>query len=265
MEQNRFGYPFFEESDVKIQYNIDLLDMRNANNNVFILLLLAYLKSHGDPFGRVKLSLNELVIETGYYTKSKSKTYHSYYRDAIQRFIEEDILLVDEDFDILSVKNSDYFTVKLNKDNDIYYVESVFVILTVEELNKILNSDSNLKSGILLNTYLLFKKYAFIGERDELIYPKKATLTKELGVLSPTTTEKAINALIDVGLIFKDKPYFVKNKSNQDTYVQLRNIYSLSPDNFRYTKHKLEQIYEDKVYSIDDIDKEKIVRLSKRH
>lgn len=265
MNENKLGYYFMNEDKILIPYDVNMLDMQNPINNVYNLLLLGFIKSHGDPLGRVCTSINRIVNETGYYTKSKSKIYHKYFKECIQKFVDEELLFLEDDVDILSIKNTDLFQMTLNKDNDIFYIENTFVTITLEEFNKIIGIDCGVKQGIILNTFLLFKKYSFKADRDELIYPSKASITKSLGILSTKTTEKAINALIDVGLVFKDKPYFVKNKSNQDTYVQLRNIYSLSPDNFRYTKHKLEQIYEDKVYSIDDIDKEKIVRLSKRH
>ena len=262
--KNKFGYPFYDESDVKIAYSINLIDMQNPNNNVFVLLLMEYLKSHGDPFGRVKLSLNEIVLECGYFTKSKSKTYHKNFRDVIEKFIDEELLIVDDSFDISNIKNTDFFTVQLNKENDIFYCDEKFVTITVEEFQKIIETKRTIKPGVLLNLLLIFKKYAFIGSSDGLIYPSKATITKELGMLSPTTTEKAINALIDIGLVYKDKPYYVAHKSNNGTYVQLRNIYSLSPENFKYTKHKLEQINGESVYTVDEIDLEKVVRLGRK-
>lgn len=266
MKENKknFGYNFYNENEILIQYGLHLLDMQTSTNNVYNLLLMGFIKGHGDPLGRICTTLNKIVDSTGYAVKSKSKVYHNRFREALQAFIDEGILLAEDGFDIMTIKTTDIFEVQLNKDNDIFFNENKFIFITLEEFNSIISIvDSNVKPGILLNTYLILKKYAFISGEDGLIYPYKTSINSSLGMLSLKTIERAINALIDAKMLYKSEPFYVRNKSNLETYVQTRSVYSFSEENFKYTKHKLEQIYGEAVYTANEIDPDKVVRLGK--
>ena len=68
MKENKknFGYNFYNEDEILIQYGLHLLDMQMTTNNVYNLLLMGFIKGHGDPLGRVCTTLNKIVDSTGY-------------------------------------------------------------------------------------------------------------------------------------------------------------------------------------------------------
>ena len=222
-------------------------------------LIIMYLRKHLETFGQVALTLNRLLDECGYSTKSHNKSIYSDFREIIKtEVINKGYATCD--VDIFTVNPTEMFTLQLSDKKNIFYTKDNFVQFSVDEYEQIVNSNSNINKSVLVGVYLFIKQYIIDYPNDvisppKISYPSKQQIKKGIGISSATTIENAISALTDMKMIYVRSDMFVENTDEEDIYVPTRNVFALNGEELigDAILVELERIYNKKVYDKDDV------------
>lgn len=215
-----------------------------------------YLRKHLETFGQVTLTLNRLLEECGYSTKSHNKSIYSDFREIIKTEIINKGYANCE-VDIFTVNPNEMFSLQLSDKKNIFYSKDNFVQLSIEEYEKISSLVSKVNKSILVGVYLFIKQY-IIETNDpvpKISYPSKQQIKKGIGISSTTTIENAISVLSQSKMIFIRSEMYVENSEADGEYIPTRNVFSLS-ENELYGDAilvELERIYGRKVYNKEDV------------
>ena len=225
-----------------------------------------YLRKHLETFGQVTLTLNRLLEECGYSTKSHNKSIYSDFREIIKtEVINKGYATCD--VDIFTVNPNEMFSLQLSEKKNIFYTKDSFVQFSIDEYEKISNASTKINKSILAGVYLFIKQY--IIESDvpipKISYPSKQQIKKGIGIASTTTIENAISTLSEMGLIFVRSEMFVENTEINNEFVPTRNVFALNEEELYGDAIlvELEKVYGRKVYNREDIDGKKIKYLNK--
>lgn len=225
-----------------------------------------YLRKHLETFGQVTLTLNRLLDECGYSTKSHNKSIYSDFREIIKtEVINKGYATCD--VDIFTVNPTEMFSLQLSEKKNIFYAKDNFVQFSVNEYEQIANANTKINKSILAGVYLFIKQY--IIESDvpipKISYPSKQQIKKGIGIASTTTIENAISVLSDIGMIYVRSEMFVENIENEGSYVPTRNVFALNEEELYddVVLIELEKVYGRKVYNKEDISEKKIQYLNK--
>jgi len=225
-----------------------------------------YLRKHLETFGQVTLTLNRLLEECGYSTKSHNKSIYSDFREIIKtEVINKGYATCD--VDIFTVNPNEMFSLQLSEKKNIFYTKDNFVQFSIDEYEKISNASTKINKSVLAGVYLFIKQY--IIESDvpipKISYPSKQQIKKGIGIASNTTIENAIATLSDIGMIYVRSEMFVENIENEGSYVPTRNVFALNEEELYgdVILTELEKVYGRKVYNRGDINEKKIQYLNK--
>lgn len=219
-----------------------------------------YIRKHLEVFGEVTLTLNKLLNECGYSTKSHNDSIYSDFK----RIIKEEI--IDRGYgsvseDILKVKPTSVFTINLSDKNNLFFTKDNFVQISISEFETIANSKTGkINKSVLFGVYLFIKQY-ILSDSDmnyilpKISYPSKQQIKKGIGVSSLTTVENAISILADLQLIYIRSDMYVEKSDEKGTYVPTRNVFALNKEelNNDVILIELEKIYGRTVYNKDDV------------
>ena len=217
-----------------------------------------YLRKHLETFGQVTLTLNRLLEECGYSTKSHNKSIYSDFREIIKTEI------VNKGYatcstDIFTVNPTEMFSLQLSDKKNIFYTNDNFVQFSIEEFETIANSTGKINKSVLAGVYLFIKQYIMDFQDDvpmlKISYPSKQQIKKGIGISSATTIEGAISTLLSMEMIYVRTDMFVENSDEDDTYVPTRNVFALNGEELigDAVLVELERIYNKKVYDKDDV------------
>ena len=218
-----------------------------------------YLRKHLETFGQVTLTLNRLLEECGYSTKSHNKSIYSDFREIIKtEIINKGYATCD--VDIFTVNPTEMFSLQLSDKKNIFYTKDNFVQFSVDEYEHIANSNSKINKSVLAGVYLFIKQYIIDYPSDaisppRISYPSKQQIKKGIGISSTTTIENAITTLISMEMIYLRTDMFVENTEEDGVYVPTRNVFALNGEELigDAILVELERIYNKKVYNKDDV------------
>ena len=218
-----------------------------------------YFRKHLQTFGQVSLSLDNLLKECGYSTKSHNQSIYSDFRSIIKdEVIDRGYATCDED--ILSISPSKFFYLQLSETKTLFFAKGNFVNFSIAEYERIANSDSKINKSVLAGVYLFIKQYIMDygddnGKTPQISYPSKQQIKDGIGVSSLTTIEKAISALKDLRLIYVRGDMYVQSLDNSNVYIPTRNVFSLHEEHLMgdFVLTELEKVYGRTVYNKDDI------------
>lgn len=216
-----------------------------------------YLRKHVQTFGQVSLTLNDLLQECGYSTKTNNKSIYSDFREIIKtEIINKGYAACNTD--IFTVKPNDMFYLQLSYDNNIFFTNGNFVQITIEEYEKICSIKSKINKSILLGVFLYIKQF-IMDYSDELSpakisFPSKTQIAKGLDVSIPTI-ENSISILESQKIIYVRRNMFVENKNKEGIYVPTRNVYALNLEELEGNAVliELERIYGKRIYNQEDV------------
>ena len=107
-----------------------------------------YLRKHLETFGQVTLTLNRLLEECGYSTKSHNKSIYSDFREIIKtEIINKGYATCD--VDIFTVNPTEMFSLQLSDKKNIFYTKDNFVQFSVYEYECIANSNGKINKSVL--------------------------------------------------------------------------------------------------------------------
>ena len=222
-------------------------------------LIVMYLRKHLETFGQVTLTLNRLLEECGYSTKSHNKSIYSDFREIIKTEIINNGYATC-DVDIFTVNPTEMFSLQLSDKKNIFYTKDNFVQFSVEEYEHIANSNGKINKSVLVGVYLFIKQYIIDYPSDtisppRISYPSKQQIKKGIGISSTTTIENAITTLLSMEMIYLRTDMFVENTEEEGIYVPTRNVFALNGEELigDAVLVELERIYNKKVYNKDDV------------
>ena len=220
-------------------------------------LIVMYLRKHVQTFGQISLTLNNLLQECGYSTRTNNKSIYSDFREIIKtEIINEGYATCNTD--IFTVKPNDMFYLQLSYDNNIFFTNENFVQITITEYEKICTIKSKINKSILLGVFLYIKQFIMDYHGDlspaKISFPSKSQIAKGLDVSIPTV-ENSISILESQKIIYVRRNMFVENKNKEGQYVPTRNVYALDPKELEGNAVliELERIYKKRIYNQEDV------------
>lgn len=222
-------------------------------------LIVMYLRKHLETFGQVTLTLNRLLYECGYSTKSHNKSIYSDFREIIKTEI------INKEYatcgvDIFTVNPNEMFSLQLSESNNIFYTKDSFVQFSIEEFESITKVNSTINKSVLTGVYLFIKQYIIDLPKDtistpRISYPSKQQIKKGIGISSITTIEKAVSTLVDVGMLYVRSNMFMKNNKVEGEYIPTRNVFALNEKELYgdIILTELEMVYNKKIYNKEDV------------
>lgn len=222
-------------------------------------LIIMYLRKHLETFGQVTLTLNRLLEECGYSTKSHNKSIYSDFREIIKtEIINKGYAACD--VDIFTVNPTEIFSLQLSDKKNIFYTKDNFVQFSVDEYEHISSVNAKINKSVLAGVYLFIKQYIMDYPRDtvsppRISYPSKQQIKKGIGISSTTTIENAISTLSDMAMIYVRSEMYVENTEVDGQFVPTRNVFALNKEELYGDAIlvELERVYGKKVYNKDDV------------
>ena len=251
--------PNEEKSNVTVGFSKKEFKNHKGVSGLKYYLIVMYLRKHLETFGQVTLTLNRLLEECGYSTKSHNKSIYSDFREIIKtEIINKGYATCD--IDIFTVNPSEIFSLQLSNKKNIFYTKDSFVQFSIDEYEHIANSNSKINKSVLAGVYLFIKQYIIDYPSDTISpprvsYPSKQQIKKGIGISSTTTIENAITTLLSMEMIYLRTDMFVENTEEEGIYVPTRNVFALNGEELigDAILVELERIYNKKVYNKDDI------------
>ena len=141
-------------------------------------LVIMYLRKHLQTFGEVYLTLNNLLEECGYSTRSHNKSIYSDFREIIKTE------LINKGYascnvDIFTINPTEMFSLQLSERKNIFYTKDNFVQFSISEYEKISNSDSKINKSVLAGVYLFIKQYIMDYPSDTISPPRISFPSKQ--------------------------------------------------------------------------------------
>lgn len=208
-------------------------------------------------FGQIALTLNDLLQEIGYSTKTNNKSIYSDFREIIKTEI------INKGYascsaDIFVVKPNDLFYLQLSYEKNVFFTEDNFVQISIAEYEKICSLSSKINKSIILGIYLYIKQYIMDYQGDispaKISFPSKSQIAKGLDTSIPTV-ENGLLVLESNQLIYIRRDMFVENKKEKGVFVPTRNVYALDPNELKgdAVLIELERIYGKRIYNKEDV------------
>ena len=210
-------------------------------------------------FGEINLTLNSLLEECGYSTRSHNKSIYSDFREIIKtEIINKGYATCSTD--IFTVNPTEMFSLQLSDKKNIFYTKDNFVQFSVDEYERIANSNGKINKSVLAGVYLFIKQYIIDYPSDtisppRISYPSKQQIKKGIGVASTTTIENAISTLSEMGMIYVRSEMFVENTEVEGEFIPTRNVFALNEEELYGDEIlvELEKVYGRKVYNREDV------------
>lgn len=248
-----------EKSNVTVGFSKKEFKNHKGVSGLKYYLIIMYLRKHLETFGQVTLTLNRLLEECGYSTKSHNKSIYSDFREIIKtEIINKGYATCN--VDIFTVNPTEMFSLQLSDKKNIFYTKDNFVQFSIDEYERITNSSSKINKSVLVGVYLFIKQYIIDYPSDvisppRISYPSKQQIKKGIGISSTTTIENAITTLLSMKMIYVRTDMFVENTEEDGIYVPTRNVFALNGEELigDAILVELEGIYNKKVYNKDDV------------
>lgn len=222
--------------------------------------IVLFLRKHLEVFGEINFTLNKLLNECGYSTKSHNQSIYSDFREIIKmEIINKGFATCNSD--IFTISPTDVFTISLSKKKNLFFSKDNFVQMSISEYETITQKYSGkVNKSILFGVYIFIKQY-ILADSDmtnmmpKISYPSKHQIKKGIGISSVSTIEKAISALNELGMIYIRSDMFVEDLEEENIYVPTRNVFALNQEelNNDVVLLELENIYKKRIYNKDDV------------
>ena len=254
------NYIYLSEKDKKItSVGFSKKEIKNHKgiSGLKYYLIILYLRKHVQTFGQIAFTLNDLLQEIGYSTKTNNKSIYSDFREIIKtELINKGYASCNTD--IFVVKPNDLFYLQLSYERNVFFTEDSFVQITISEYEKICSLSSKINKSILLGIYLYIKQYIMDYSGDiapaKISFPSKSQIAKGLDT-SISTVENGLSVLESYKLIYIRRDMFVENKKEEGVFVPTRNVYALDPSELEgdTVLIELERIYGKRIYNKEDV------------
>lgn len=248
------------KSEIFVGFSKNDLKKHSGVSGLKYYLVVMYLRKHLQIFGEVSFTLNMLLQECGYSTKSHNSSSYVDFRKILQEEIIDKGYATSRER-ILSINPNSVITLYLNKEKSLFFTDDNFVQFSVQEFEKISSyKGEKINKSILAGVYLYIKQFIFndysgVNELCRISYPSKEQIKTGIGISSKTTIEKAINILEILELIYIGTDMYMEDSCKKGQYVPTRNVYALSKEDLNDNKilKELELVYRKKIYKKQDV------------
>lgn len=258
--ENCIFYRQEEKSVITVGFSKKDFKKHQGVSGLKFYLVVMYMRKHIEHFGEINTTLNKLLDECGYSSKSHNQSVYSDFR----KIIKEEI--IDEGYascnkDILKITPSSIFTLALSPDKSLFYTEDNFVQLSIYDFERITKSDTgSINKSVLIGVYLYIKQFImsssdFSEYLPKISYPSKQQIKKGIGISSLTSIETAISILEDLKLIFIERNMYMEDSKNENVYIPTRNVFALNQEDLckDVCISELQRIYGKTIYSKEDV------------
>lgn len=191
------------------------------------------------------MSLDDLLNECGYSSKTHNKAIYDDFRCIISDYIlYKGFATCDKD--IYKVAPSSYFKLQLDHAKCIFLTDDPFVFVSIREFEKIILYKGGVKKATLLGVYMYIKQFIQANDVDagKIAFPSKYSIAKGIGS-TKVTVESSLTILEKLKLIYAVTGLYIEDKSNKGTYVSTRNGYAINKEfaNVETFKNELSKFY----------------------
>ena len=264
---------FFTEQDkenISVGFSKKELALHKGISGLKYYLIVMYLRKHLDTFGEISFTLNKLLGECGYLTKTHNNSIYSDFRLIVQQEIIEKGYATSSD-NIMTVNPSGLYTLSLSTNKHLFFTKDNFVQFNIKEYETITQSDiGRVNKSVLAGVYLFIKQYILSDSSvtkhfAKIAYPSKQQIKKGLGISSLSTIEAAISILASLEMIYICGDMYIEDYEDEGYYIPARNVYALNEKelNSNTVLIELENIYKRTVFRKEDVPG-KIKYLSKK-
>ena len=249
---------FYKEKDkqeITVGFSKKNFSIHSGISGLKYYLIIMYMRKHVEHFGEINTTLNKMVDECGYSSKSHNQSSYIDFRSIIKEEVIDKGYATSKD-NIMKVQPSSLFTLKLSEEKSIFYTDDNFVQLSIQEFEKLMQpSTQSINKSVLIGAYLFIKQYILSSDVEshlpKISYPSKQQIKKGIGISSITTIEKAISALVELGLIFVSENMYMEDSKNKGVYVPTRNVYAISKADLTVDAcaNELQRVYGKPIYT----------------
>lgn len=218
-----------------------------------------YLRSHVEPFGLIRLSLNSLMAECGYSTKTHNKNAY----DDFRNIIHNEVILkhyASSEVSIHEVAPSTYIELQLSQRKSIFFTQDQFVHITIYEFERIVGMESKVNKSVLFGVFMYVKQFIIADSLNtelcsKISFPSKKKMRKALGVSSSSTIESALAALVNEGLLYVAQQFYIEDEDDPGNYIPTRNVYALNESELIDERIiiELENFYKTKIFKKNEV------------
>lgn len=254
--ENYLYYSLEEKESVNVGFAKSSFSQHKGINGLKYYLVIMYIRQHFDPFGRIVMSISDLMDECGYSTKSHNVSAYDSFRQIMKELIDTGYI-VDINCDISTVNPNKFFKAQLSIQKNLFFIDgtSPFVLLNAKEYETITQSKSTVNKSILIGVYLYIKQFIPVEcDKNESLpkisYPPKKSIMNQLGISSSRTIESAIQDLVLLEMLYIGRNFYIEDVYEPGRFVPTRNIFALKKEYIcdDVCISQLESIYHTKVY-----------------
>lgn len=218
-------------------------------------LVLAYLQKNKTLLDKVNLTFNDIIISCGYTPDRHLDKNNDDFKNIIINMIDKRQLIANRD--IHKIKNNEFFTIDII-DKNLFHSDKNFVLVNIEEFDKIINNKTTASKSIVWGIYIYIKQFIPLDDNQaKIAYPSKYGMQKKLGISSNTTVKKAIKDLVDLGMIYEYSERYYENDDGD--FEPTNNVFALEENELRYAEQVLCNYYKvDKTYQKGEFDSNKL-------
>jgi len=203
---------------------------------------------------KVNLTIDNLVEGCGYTPDNHPNKTNDDFKNILREFIDTGQIHTDKN--INRIKSNQFFTLDIDK--NLFHCDKNFVLMNIEEFDKIINNKTKASKSIVWGIYIYIKQFIPLDDNQaKVAYPSKYGMQKKLGISSNTTVKKAVQDLVDLGMLYEYSERYYENSDGE--YEPTNNVFALEENELIYAEQILCSYYKvDKTYKKGEFDTDKL-------
>lgn len=203
---------------------------------------------------KVNLTIENLVLGCGYTPDNHINKTNDNFKNILKEFIDTGQIHTDKNID--KIKSNQFFTLDIDK--NLFHCDKNFVLVNIEEFDKIVNNKTQASKSVVWGVYVYIKQFIPLdGNQAKVSYPSKYGMQKKLGISSNATVKKAVKDLVNLGMLYEYSERYYENSDGE--FEPTNNVFALEKNELRYAEQTLCSYYRvDKTYQKGEFDKDKL-------
>lgn len=200
------------------------------------------------------MTIDNLVMECGYVPDQHPNKTNDDFKNILKQLIDSEQIHTDINID--KIRSNQFFT--LDIDRNLFHCDKNFVLVSIEEFDKIINNKTKASKSIVWGVYIYIKQFIPLDDTQaKVAYPSKYGMQKKLGISSNATVKKAVQDLVDLGMIYEYSERYYENSDGE--FEPTNNVFALEENELKYAEQILCSYYKvDKTYKKGEFDKDKL-------
>lgn len=232
----------FDKSKIMVAIPAESLNKNYAN----YYLLNLYFRKYMSAFGYINTTLSHIIHNCGYIKSNPNSNIFNSFKSILSEYINKEYISLSCNLDEL--KTNTLFTITILKPEKLFSIDKNYILISVEEFDKIISSSTDCTISNLFLIYAYIKKS--FDSVTGLSFPTISNIAKAVDI-TEVTVVNIINKIIDRNLLYTRKDIYVGNINNSSMSLHPKNVYALSIDylNDKNVIKALEQVYDNVIIS----------------